>query len=103
MAAAVYVYRNTFPHPVDLNEYRDKSGRIWPDTRVEPGGEVTWPIPIGGLELVTATPEPTKDEAAEKATAKASKKPAPAVAPTASQPEPAAAGSEPTAEKEATK
>jgi hypothetical protein len=50
----VATYRNPFPHPVDLSEYRDEDGEIWQDTQVLPGAEVTWPIEIGGFELVTA-------------------------------------------------
>jgi hypothetical protein len=90
----VATYRNPFPHAVDLSEVRDDAGKVWPTTRVQPGADVEWPIPIGGFELLPppapaaqpVTTEATTDTAAAaQPTAKASKK-----TPAAAAPDPAA-------------
>jgi hypothetical protein len=50
-----HVQHNPNPWPVDLPEYRDETGRVWPTTHVEAHADVTWPIRIAGFE---GFPEP---------------------------------------------
>jgi hypothetical protein len=64
--------RNTWPWPVDVPEYRDDDGVIWPATGVDGGAVIDRPTPLVGFTPEPeAAPEPPPAKPTKKAAAPA--------------------------------